>query len=219
MQFKLIKKQFLRFLGNNLAEPAINVLCKTLRIEEVNKSPLDGLLRNKQNMVFAFWHGTMIVPWYLLKKYNPSTIISQSKDGDILVKILNKWKYDVKRGSSSKDGKQVLDDLIRDAKNNKQIAITPDGPRGPEKVMKAGAVITAKKSQIPLILIGVGIRSKIKMNSWDKFEIPFLFSKICVVYSEPINIDINLSFDDTDSIINEVGDKLSILQKKAEQNC
>ncbi len=66
---------------------------------------------------------------------------------DILTNILKKWGYNVIRGSSSNDGKEILDNLVDEAKNKKNIAITPDGPRGPEKVMKAGAVIIAKKAQ------------------------------------------------------------------------
>jgi len=219
MQYKSIKKRFLRFWGNKFIEPLVNLLCKTLRIKEANKSSIDEMLARNQNMVFAFWHGTMLVPWYLLKDFSPSTIISQSKDGEMLVKILNKWNYSVKRGSSSKDGKEVLEELISVAKDNKSIAITPDGPRGPQRVMKAGGVIIAKKAQIPLILIGVGYKHKIKLKSWDEFEIPFFFSKVSITYSDPINIDYNLSFDETDIEIKKIDDNLSVLQNEAEQNC
>jgi hypothetical protein len=219
MQFKKIKKKILHFLGNNLITPVIIILCKTLRINEVNKSKIDELISNNRNIVFAFWHGTMLVPWYLLKHYSPYAIVSQSKDGSILVNVLNKWNYKVERGSSSKDGKEVLEKLIYQAQNNNTIAITPDGPRGPEKVMKAGAVIIAKKAAVPLVLIGVGYNKKRVLRSWDSFEIPKFFSKTKIVYSEPIYIDKNLDFDQTNNIIIETSKKLNELQKKAKIDC
>lgn len=212
MKFRKIKRYFLRLLGNVFIVPLIIVLCKSLKIVEQNNSPMQSLMKNGENFVFAFWHGTMLVPWYMLRNHGLHTIVSQSKDGDILVKLLKKWKYVAKRGSSSKDGKETLNELVTDAKNNCSIAITPDGPRGPEKVMKAGAVIIAKKAQIPLVLIGVNYEKKIKLNSWDNFEIPHLFSRVKINYSEPIKVDGNLSYDETDKYIRELNDMMNKIQ-------
>jgi len=219
MNSKTIKKKVLNLLGYNFAVPLVNVLCNTLRIKENDSTGFEEVLAKEKGVIFAFWHGTMLTPWYLLKKYSPSTIVSKSKDGEILVKLLNKWRYDVKRGSSSKGGKEVLEDLIEIAKNNNSIAITPDGPRGPNKVMKAGAVIIAKKTKKPIVLVGACSKKKIKLNSWDKFEIPLFFSKINVVYSEPIYIDADLSFDETNNKINELTNRLNQIQNLAEKNC
>ena len=219
MQLKTVKKKLLRLLGNLFLVPVINVLCKTLKIHEIDKEAITNLETNKVNAVFAFWHGTMLVPWFLLRRYKPSTIISKSSDGDILTRILNNWGFKVKRGSSSKGGKAVLEDLIKEAEENKFIAITPDGPKGPEKVMKAGAVVLAKKTETPIVLIGVNYSKKIKLKSWDKFEIPFFFSKVVIIYSEPIYIDKQMSFNETDEKIKFMGDRLNQIQLKAESNC
>jgi lysophospholipid acyltransferase (LPLAT)-like uncharacterized protein len=214
-----VNKKLLRFLGDKFSEPILKVLCLTLKIVEKNKRPVEDLIQNNQNAVFAFWHGTMIVPWYLLKNFSPSTIISKSKDGKILTNILKKWGYSVLRGSSSNNGKEILDNLVVEAINKKNIAITPDGPRGPEKVMKAGAVIIAKKSNIPLILVGVGYGKKKILKSWDKFEVPYFFSKAIIVYSDPIFIDANLSYSETDEKIKAINVELQNIQLKATQNC
>jgi lysophospholipid acyltransferase (LPLAT)-like uncharacterized protein len=216
MQLKLIKRNFLQLIGNIIIVPIINVLCKTLSIKEKNQPALNKTGESYTNAVFAFWHGTMIVPWFVLKNNKPCTIISQSKDGDILVKLLNKWNYNVKRGSSSKGGKEVLDELISEALNKNSIAITPDGPRGPKNKMKAGAVIVSKKAQIPIILLGVGCKRKMILRSWDSFEIPYFFSKINIFYSDPIYINSELSFDETDEQIKILNNQLNKIQKEAE---
>lgn len=219
MQNRFNKKSILRFLGNSLAKPLLNILCKTIKVSEVNKSAIQELANNNQNIVFAFWHGTMLLPWYLIKEFSPSTIISKSKDGDLLANVLTSWHYNVKRGSSSNKGKEILEKLIIEAKNKNNIAITPDGPRGPEKIMKAGAVIIAKKAHIPLVLAGIHYCKKITLKSWDKFEIPYFFSKAKIIYSEPIYISENLSYEETDMKIKELGIKLEELQLMAAQNC
>ena len=82
-------------------------------------------------------------------------------------------------------------------KTNSSITITPDGPRGPRHKMKAGAVITAKKSGLPLILVGVGIKNNRSLNSWDKFAIPKFFTSAALIYSDPIYVDKDIAYEDT----------------------
>jgi len=219
MHLKKLKKSSLNFIGENFAGTFISILCKTLQVKEINKNVLQELNKQNKNYILAFWHGKMIVPWYLFRNTNYSTIISQSKDGKILTNVLLRWKYDVKRGSSSKGGKEILDILVEDAKNGKNILITPDGPRGPINKMKAGAAVIAKKSGIPIILIGVCHKNKITLKSWDKFEIPKLFSKIFIKYSAPYYVENELSFDETDKMINHLENELMKQENEVEKIC
>ena len=217
MKLRKQYQNFLRFIGNYVLYILIQTLCKTLRIQTIGSESINSFIKEKGNFVLAFWHGTMVIPWFAHRNLNLLAIISQSKDGDLLAKILRKWKYKVVRGSSSKGGEVALQIMIDHAKHECAVAITPDGPRGPNFKMKAGAVITAKKSGVPLVLVGVGYKSKTKLHSWDNFEVPLPFSKVQLVYSEPILIDKNLSRDETSKIILECEEKLNELQKRAKE--
>ena len=158
----------------------------------------------------------MLFPWYVHSNMSFAALISKSKDGDLLAKLLESWNYKVIRGSSSSDGGIALKFMIDSAKNNYSVAITPDGPRGPVHKLKAGAIVSAKKSKVPLVLAGVGYKKKKILKSWDKFEIPYFFTEAKVIYSEPIYIDENLTYDDTSNIIQECEMKLNELQMQAE---
>ena len=215
----MANKKLLRFFGNNLLIPLVNVLCKTLKIVEHNKPVLQKGADLKENFIFAFWHGTMLVPWYVLKKYSPTAIISQSKDGELLAKLLRNWDYELKRGSSSRDGKAVLEELVMSAMEKKSIAITPDGPRGPKEEMKAGTIVISKKAQVPIVLIGVHYKKRVKLNSWDRFEIPLFFCRTNLVYSNPILVKQDLSYDETSKVINNLEVELNNVQKKAQILC
>lgn len=216
MALKKIKRGFLRFAGNLILYFAINVLCKTLRISFVNKNPVDDLERKNLKYVIAFWHGTMLLPWYLNRNKNFAALISKSKDGDLLSKVLRNWNYNVIRGSSSIGGDVALGIMVDYAKNNSSIAITPDGPRGPAFKLKAGAVVTAKKSGLPLVLMGVGYKKKRMLKSWDYFQVPHFFTRANVVFSEPISVPSGLSYDETSRVIKNCELKLQQLQKTAE---
>jgi lysophospholipid acyltransferase (LPLAT)-like uncharacterized protein len=217
MEFKRVKQETLRFTGNILLPKSVDLLCKSLKINFVNRESVAKLEKEGQNYVVAFWHGSMLLPWYLHKGKNSVALISRSKDGDLLAKALRNWDYTVIRGSSSKGGDIALGIMIDYARNNYNIAVTPDGPRGPKQQFKAGAVVAAKKSGIPLILAGVGYQKKTKLKSWDSFAIPHPFSRVKVVYSEPVLIDKILTYDQTGEVIKFCEKELLRLQKEAEQ--
>lgn len=212
---KKVKQSLLRLLGNFFLKSAINLLCKSLKIEKVNQEVIDKLQQMNQNFVLAFWHSTMLLPWYVHRNQNFAALTSLSKDGDLLARQLKSWNYKVVRGSSSKGGDVALGIMVDLAKNKYSIAITPDGPRGPVRQFKAGAVVTAKKSAIPVVLAGVGFNKKRKLKSWDSFEVPKFFSRAKIVYSEPIFVNSELSYDETSEIIKKCEQMLNELQDSA----
>jgi lysophospholipid acyltransferase (LPLAT)-like uncharacterized protein len=224
MNLKKVKQDTLRFLGNYFLFHSINVLCKSLKIKKQNYETIIKLDSEKQNYLLAFWHGTMLLPWYLHRSPNSArtadrfaALTSQSKDGDLLAKILKKWNYEVVRGSSSKGGDVALSIIVDYARNNFSIAITPDGPRGPRHQFKAGAVVAAKRSGIPVVLAGVGFKKKKILKNWDRFEIPHFFTRANIIYSKPILVNENLSYDEISALIKHCNDKLNELQEIAQQ--
>jgi lysophospholipid acyltransferase (LPLAT)-like uncharacterized protein len=216
MNTKEVKQDTLRFLGNLILKHSLDALCTTLRISYKNKKVIDEFREKKQNYVLAFWHGTMLLPWYIHRNDGFAALTSKSKDGDLLAKQLKHWNYKVVRGSSTKGGDVALGILVDHAKNRYSVAITPDGPRGPMNKFKAGAVITAKKGNVPLVLMGVGIKSKKKLNSWDQFQVPNFFSSVKIIYSDPIIVNSKLNYDETSKILEDCEKKLNDLQKEAE---
>ncbi len=216
MSLKKSKQGVLRFLGEHFLYFALTALCKSLKIKKQNYEVIENLMEKNQNYVLAFWHGTMILPWYLHGSAGFAALTSKSKDGDLLAKILKKWKFKVVRGSSSTGGDVALGIMVDYAKNNFSIAITPDGPRGPKQKFKAGAVITAKKSGIPVVLAGVGFKKKKTLSNWDQFEIPYFFTTAKIIYSKPIYVQENLSYAETSAVISDCDEELNKLQQLAQ---
>jgi lysophospholipid acyltransferase (LPLAT)-like uncharacterized protein len=216
MNFRKTRQDTLRAIGNFIIYRLTLILCKTLKIKIINEEVVNNFYNTNKNFVLAFWHGTMLAPWYVHRNKNFAAIVSKSKDGGLLERVLKPMNYTVVRGSSHTGGSVALGILVDYAKNEKSIAITPDGPKGPARKLKAGAVVTAKRSNIPLVLLGVGYKSKYELHSWDKFHIPKFFSKVNLIYSGPIYIENELSYDETSKVIEQCESKLNELQKEAE---
>lgn len=216
MNLKKAQQDTLRFGGQFFIAQGVTALCKSLKITIQNRETIENFKSEKQNFVLAFWHGTMLLPWYLHGSPSFAALTSKSKDGDLLAKILRKWNYEVVRGSSSVGGDVALGIMIDYTKNDFSIAITPDGPRGPRHKFKAGAVITAKKANVPIVLAGVGYKKRKVLKNWDKFEIPFFFSSVKMIYSDPIYVSSELNYDETSDVIETCETKLNLLQQEAQ---
>ncbi len=219
MQLKESKKKILQSLGYSLLPYVINVLCRTVKIKIANENIVDDLSKNNQKFVAAFWHGKMLIPWYYFGKHKFSALVSKSKDGEILTRVLERWNYKVVRGSSHIGGKQALELMQNMLANGFSVAITPDGPTGPQHKMKAGAVVLAKKMNVPLLLTAVCYKKKYIFKSWDSFELPKPFSTVFVMFSEPIFVKSNLTFDETNFLLKQVEEQMIKLQKKVEAKC
>ncbi len=217
MNLRKIKQHTLRFIGNYILFHLVNILCVTLRINFVNKSTIDELEKQNKNYILGFWHGTMVLAWYLNRDKNFAGLTSRSKDGDLLAKILKGWNYTVLRGSSTEGGDIALGMMVDFAKNGYSIAITPDGPQGPPHKLKAGAVISAKRSKLPLVLVGIGFKKKSYLKSWDSFQIPKFFTSANVIYSDPVYVPEDLGREETSKIIQECEKKLNELQSEADK--
>jgi lysophospholipid acyltransferase (LPLAT)-like uncharacterized protein len=140
------------------------------------------------NAIIAFWHGDMLPVWNYFSKNNPTGVVSTSQDGEILSTLLDSWGYKLIRGSSSKNGSEVLSEICDKLKNG-VVLITPDGPRGPIHNFKAGALVAAWRTSQPLILCKVEMDSFKQFNrSWDKFRVPLPFTKIRLTLSDKIII-------------------------------
>ena len=190
----------------------IKILIKTTRYEVV-KSPE---AEKYSQAIIVFWHRkivpAMIATEYLGKK---ASIVSSSKDGDILEEVLKRFDNTIIRGSSSRDNIKSLKETLRMAKSGYTIGIAIDGPRGPIYEPKPGALYIAMKTGVPMIPVGGYTNKKwIFKKAWDKFELPKFFSKSCYYVGEPMYFNKESNEEESTRLIAE---KLHEVNKTAKE--
>jgi lysophospholipid acyltransferase (LPLAT)-like uncharacterized protein len=162
--------------------PSVTTLIHSLRFKWIGE-PLP------EKCIVAFWHSQMIGGWWVTRK-NAVALVSKSKDGEFLNKILTRWEYKTVRGSSSRSGREALDDamdMIRSGEAGR-LVLTPDGPRGPKEIFKRGAFVAAQELQLPLFFLSIEYKDgMILEKSWDKFRIPYPLSSV-IITSHQIDI-------------------------------
>lgn len=169
---------------------------------------VEGTLPSAPGVV-AFWHGNMLPIWYAFANRGAVGMASVSKDGALLHRLLRDWHYRTVRGSSSKGGREALDDMIVMA-TTRLVLVTPDGPRGPAKVCKPGCAVVAQRARVPLTLIhACTTRARYFAKSWDNFMLPLPFARITLYVSTPQRIDPTLA--DLDGTIRGVTQQLNAM--------
>lgn len=170
------------FITRNMLPLLLDMLYRSLRIQVDFRS---GAMPVPPGAVlFAFWHGKMAAGWLLSRKLfagrQPKAVVSLSEDGAILSDALERLGFSLIRGSSSNKGEQVREEIEQNLLQGDVIAVTPDGPRGPQHRFKYGSVRIASKLCIPLLFADIRYRSAWRLKSWDRFEIPKPFSRVNV---------------------------------------
>ena len=154
--------------------------------------------------IFVAWHGDLVCKPMNYFKNRPNgtikTLISQSKDGEIISRIYSLFGGGSIRGSSSKGATKALISTIREIKSGVDIAITHDGPRGPMHTVADGVIAIAKKSGARIVVLNSKPKSFWQFNSWDKFFLPKPFGRIDFFMSEPFDVS-DLEFEEARSFI------------------
>jgi lysophospholipid acyltransferase (LPLAT)-like uncharacterized protein len=135
------------------------------------------------------WHENILASIVLMRGTRMAPLASLSKDGAIVTAVMEKMKFKTIRGSSSKGGAEAREELIRVTAAGFLPTITPDGPRGPRRVLKSGVIDIARRARIAIVpFAAVADRQWVLRKSWDEFRIPKPFATIHVVYGAPIEV-------------------------------
>ncbi len=162
----------------------LKVLARTWRIRAVRADVYEALRRRQQPFALCFWHGQMLPLLWRHRDQGISVLISVHKDGEIIARIAQALGCRTVRGSTSRGGGRALLGLVRELRNGHEIAVTPDGPRGPARRFQPGALIAAQRAAAPIVPIAVHCTSAWHLRSWDRFMIPKPFARIVVAYGD-----------------------------------
>ena len=139
----------------------------------------------KEAIIFAVWHNRLALSLTMYERYvrrhqpdrKLACLVSASKDGGLLARVMELFCVEPVRGSSSRRGAQALRELVALGERGYDLAITPDGPRGPCYLVRDGVVATAQLTGLTIVPASYRLNWKIQLKSWDRFQIPLPFAR------------------------------------------
>jgi lysophospholipid acyltransferase (LPLAT)-like uncharacterized protein len=180
------------FIGTTI----VRSLSASLRFDHRSLGPVpaDPLQPpEREPFIYALWHENFLIP--IAKFGNPgvSALVSRHADGQLLSGLIGATGMRVVQGSTSRGGVAAVRELLR--ADTGHLAVTPDGPRGPRRVVQPGIAYLASRTGLRIVPIGVGYRRPWRMRSWDAFAVPRPFSRVRCLFGEPLSVPSGLHAD------------------------
>ncbi len=171
-------------LAARLIYTAIRCLAVTIRLRLSEQSNFFSELP-PEKIIFTIWHNRLVLALIINRHYvmrrdrkrKLAAIVSASRDGGLVARILELFAVQPVRGSSSRRAAPALRELVTWSERGYDLAITPDGPRGPRYTVPEGVIATAQLTGLPIVPVAYHLNWKICLKSWDRFQIPLPFAR------------------------------------------
>jgi lysophospholipid acyltransferase (LPLAT)-like uncharacterized protein len=187
---KALRRKFARFLSGTplsyLLYFLIRLIHATMRITVVGGDIIPSYVNRGEGFVCIFWHGRMLLVPVLYSGRWMHVLISVHRDGEIIANVMKCFGFHLVRGSSNKGGAAALREMLTLLKEEKAVAITPDGPKGPAELLKPGTAQVGKLSGKAIIPVTFSANPCFRARSWDRFMVPYPFSRGVLHIGEPL---------------------------------
>lgn len=155
---------------------------------------LDGQMR--ESVIFSIWHNRLALALVIYRLHarrqrqerRLAALVSASRDGGLLARVLEHFGVQPVRGSSSRRGPQALLELTTWAERGYDLALTPDGPRGPCYAVQEGVIALAQLTGQPILPVAYHLNRKVRLRSWDRFQVPLPFATCTVSIGQPLRV-------------------------------
>ena len=131
----------------------IRLLGKALRLETRGAEHVDALYREGRGIVLAFWHGRQLMIPMGYRGRSATALISRHQDGELIHRVISRFGHRSVRGSTTRGGAVALRRLIKLGRAGADLAVTPDGPKGPREVVQMGVIHLAKATGLPVVAL------------------------------------------------------------------
>jgi lysophospholipid acyltransferase (LPLAT)-like uncharacterized protein len=175
----------------------------------------------KEPVIFCLWHNRLALSLILFRRYvqarqpqrKMAALVSASRDGGMLARVLELFHVEPVRGSSSRRGPQALRELVSAGERGRDLAITPDGPRGPCYVVQEGIVSLAQLTGMTIVPASFYLSWKWQLKTWDRFQVPLPFARCEVQLGQPLRIPREASGEERERLRAELESRMRAITR------
>jgi lysophospholipid acyltransferase (LPLAT)-like uncharacterized protein len=167
-----------------LAAVFIRLLRFSVRARHVRAANIEST----PQYILAFWHDHMLLMLHSRFRKPITVMSSSSRDGDLAVFVYGTYGVKAVRGSSTRGGGAALREFIRRARAGSNLVFTPDGPKGPPRVVKDGVIFAAQATGLPIVPVAFAASRKKRLRSWDRMIVPLPLSRVIYLYGQPLAV-------------------------------
>lgn len=174
-----------------------------------------AMQRGARPRLYLFWHEMLLLPAYAHARQGISVLVSRHHDGELIAQVVRLLGGRTIRGSTRRGGARAMREMIRRGRIG-DVAITPDGPRGPRRVVQAGSVFLASRAGMALVPVGLAFEDPWRVPSWDRMALPRPFSRARCVVGRAIEVPPDVPFEQLEGWRQRVQVAMDDVQARAE---
>jgi lysophospholipid acyltransferase (LPLAT)-like uncharacterized protein len=212
-----LKDRIVVFLVSRLSALFILLLGSTWRIRWFGRERIRAAREDGGNVIYAFWHGRMLILCYSHRRQQIHIMVSEHRDGEMIARTVGLLGFVPVRGSTTRGGLRALFQMADRVTAGYDVAITPDGPRGPRFKIQQGVIILAQRTGMPIVPVANSASFRKTLSSWDRYLIPLPFSRVVVVLGEPIFVPRQLTAEEMEGKRIQVERALTALTRQADE--
>jgi lysophospholipid acyltransferase (LPLAT)-like uncharacterized protein len=191
-----IRNRTLIGIAGKSAALSLRALVGTLRYEDHSLAdefrPKRLPPTHPHRYLYSIWHENLLLPTVMQGDPSLAVLISKHADGQLLGELITAMGMSMVQGSTNRGGVEAVRKLVDPAAAFRHVAITPDGPRGPRRIVQPGMIYAASRAAMPIICIGVGYHNPWRAGSWDRFAIPKPCTRAKLIAAVPITVPAGL---------------------------
>ena len=161
---------------------------RSLRIRVDGEDALRAHLAGGGRIVLSSWHQRFYGGICYFARFRPVIMISQSRDGEVISRLVELLGWKAARGSTSRGGRDALAAMVEELGHRQVAGHIVDGPRGPACRIKPGIAVLAQRTGAHIVPVYVGYARAWEARSWDRFQIPRPFSSVLLRFGLPLAV-------------------------------
>jgi lysophospholipid acyltransferase (LPLAT)-like uncharacterized protein len=193
----------------------IRIWFGTCRVTIHGQEHMDRLKAKKAPVIGSFWHYGVLYILYFFRGESGVAMVSASRDGEYVSRIVEKLGNQTVRGSRKKGGMQAIIKLIRAVREGHNAILVADGSQGPARVVQAGSLMLASHTGAPVLPMAWSCNRYKRFGSWDGTALPLPFSRIDFFYAPPLQVPPDLKDNDLEGYRLELENRLNALYAQA----
>lgn len=182
-------------IGVALGGVALRALANTWRYRIIGGEKVERLRAHRSPFIFSLWHGQLLPLIWYHRDEHVAIVVSEHRDGELIARVATSIGYRLIRGSTTRGGERALLAIVKELRAGAEVAVTPDGPKGPARSYAPGALVAAQRAGAPILPIAASADRAWRLSSWDGFIIPKPFARVTVAYGEPTRVSSSTSRD------------------------
>jgi lysophospholipid acyltransferase (LPLAT)-like uncharacterized protein len=138
--------------------------------------------------IYTLWHENLLLPCGTVAHPDIAALISKHADGQVLTALIEAIGMGVVLGSTNRGGIEAVRGLVNGTVGRRHLVVTPDGPRGPRRVVQPGIAYIASRTGMQVVPLGIGYHNPWRAKSWDGFAVPKPCTRARMILGEPIAV-------------------------------